>query len=120
MNNLEENRMLILEDFNFWSNRLEYVKLMNDLNNNVITVEEFHDKFCYMCRLDRDIVSQWDDLKYLQVKRFEGFSVLMSKLFCDCDAFEPNPFLRDSFSISDEELRNAAISILLEIETRYL
>ena len=120
MNSLEENRMLILEDFNFWSNRLKYVKLMKDLKDDVISIQEFHDKFCYMWRLDRDTVSQWDDLKHLEVKRFEGFSALMSKLFCDCDAFEPDPSLRDSFSISGEELRNSAISILLEIETRYL
>ena len=120
MDNLEENRMLILEDFNFWSNRLEYVKLMKDLKDNVISVQEFHDKFCHMCRLDRDKVSEWEDLKDLKLNDFKGFGSLMSKLFCDCDAFEPDPSLIDSFSISGEELRNSAISILLKIETRYL
>ena len=87
--------MLILEDFNFWSNRLEYIKLMKDLKDNVISVQEFHDKFYHMWRLDRDKVSEWDD-------------------------FEPDSYLRDSFSISGEELRISTISILLEIETRYL
>lgn len=46
MNNLEENRMLLLEDFNFWSNRFKYVELMKELKNGIISIEEFHDQFC--------------------------------------------------------------------------
>ena len=120
MNNLEENRMLLLEDFNFWSNRFKYVELMEELKNGIISIEEFHDQFCYMWRLDRDKVSQWSDLKAFEVDRFKDFSSLMSKLFSDCDAFEPDPLLKDSFSISVEELQDSIFYTLSEIETRYL
>lgn len=73
MNNLEENRMLLLEDFNFWSNRFDYVKLMKGLKNSIVSIKDFHDQFSYMLRLGRDKVSQWDDLKDLEVDRFKGF-----------------------------------------------
>lgn len=120
MNNLEKNRMLLLEDFNFWSNRFEYIELMKELKNGIISIEEFHDKFCHMWRLDRDKVSQWADLKAFELNRFKGFSSLMSELFSDCDAFEPDPLLKDSFSISGEELQDSVFYTLLKIETRYL
>lgn len=119
MNNLEENRMLLLEDFNFWSNRFDYVELMKRLKNGIVSIEDFHDQFCHMLRLDRDKVSQWDDLKGLEVDRLKGFSSLMSELFFDCDVFELDPLLRDSFSISGEELRISVFYTLSEIETRY-
>lgn len=44
----------------------------------------------------------------------------MSKLFCDCDAFEPDPLLKDSFSISIEEIRYSTLYTLSKIKTRYL
>lgn len=72
-----------------------------------------------MWRLDRDKVSRWDDLKDLKLSDFKGFASLMSKLFCDCDAFEPDLSLREIFNISDEELRSCIYQTLSEIEIYY-
>lgn len=50
--------MLLLEDFNFWSNHFGYVELMKRLKNGIISIEDFHDQFCYMWKLDRNKVSK--------------------------------------------------------------
>ena len=41
---------------------------------------------------------------------------LLSHLYGDCDAFEPDPVLRGDYEISEEELRNCAKTALFEMQ----
>ena len=55
-----------------------------------------------------------------KLTELEGFSALISRLFTDCDAFEPHSSLRDNDGISENELKNCVKKTLLEIQYRYL
>ena len=57
-----------------------------------------------------------DNEKLIESK---GFSALMSRLFTDCDVFEPDPSLREGYEISEIELKNCVKKTLLEIKYRY-
>ena len=43
----------------------------------------------------------------------------MSRLFIDCDVFEPDSTLRADFEISEDKLKNRVKKTLLEIKYRY-
>jgi len=48
-----------------------------------------------------------------------GFSAIVSRLFTDCDVFEPDPSLRENYKISEIELKNYVKKTLSEIKYRY-
>ena len=77
-----------------------------------------------MWRVDRDknysLKELFDKIEDEKLTELEGFSVLISGLFTDCDVFEPDSALREDYEISEEELRNCVKKILLEIKDRYL
>ena len=57
-----------------------------------------------------------DNLKLSQLR---DLSSLLSKLFTDCDVFEPDQLLREDYEIGEEELRNCSNRAFLEIEYFY-
>ena len=55
----------------------------------------------------------------MKLSQLRGLSSLLSKLFTDCDVFEPDQLLREDYEIGEEELRNCSNRAFLEIEYFY-
>lgn len=123
MNDYKKNDSLILENFKYWESKKIYVHLMKQFINNKITGIEFDNKFFEIWKFDRDRTSNLKDLSYI-IKNFEltkldEFSDLISKLFNDCEVFEPDPLLREDYEIDENELRECVKKTLLKIEHCY-
>ena len=104
MNDFQQKCVILLSDFHYWENREFYVKLMGQFINGTIDGVEFEMRFYDMRNLDCQKKAQWEELVYiidnLKLIQFQGFSSLISKLFTDCDVFEPDPMLREDYEIS--------------------
>lgn len=109
--------MQILND---WLNKNNYMDLMEKFINGKINGVEFDREFCKMWREARDKISKLDNQYDVELSKLEGFSSLISKLFTDCDVFEPNLNLRQDYEISEEELLNYVKKAFLEIKYFYL
>ena len=106
---MNNNNSLHLSDFSYWQGKKLYTQLM----------EEFYQ----ICRLNRDKkYSREEILKIDNEKLIEskGFSAIMSRLFTDCNVFEPDPGLREDYEISEIELKNCVKKTLSEITYLYL
>jgi|TARA_B110000971_G_scaffold213080_1_gene243455 hypothetical protein len=57
-----------------------------------------------------------DNEKLIESK---GFSTITSRLFTDCDVFEPDPSLREDYELPEIELKNCVKKTLSEIKYRY-
>ncbi len=129
MNSLEKINELglkcntLLSDCYEWQNIDCYLELIEEFLNRKINGIEFETRFYEIRNSDCQKDGGWEELVYIidnfKLKQFQGFSSLISKLFTDCDVFEPDPLLREDYEISEEELRNCVKKTLLEIKDRY-
>lgn len=85
--------------------------------------KQFETEFYELWRKDRDRTYSSKKLleiaEHVDLTKFIGYSHIMSKLFIDCDGFQPDPALRESYEISEEELRNCVKKTVLEIKNGY-
>lgn len=123
MNENKKTNFLLLGDSIFYENKEQYVLLMKNFIDAKIDGTEFKTKFFEMFKSDRDAyeILKKDLAKITSVElnpKFERFSDLnlISDLFIDCDAFDPDPVLRDDYEISEEQLRNGVKRTLLQIQ----
>jgi hypothetical protein len=74
-----------------------------------------------MRRLDCRKEYRWETMLYiinnLKLKQFQGLSSVISKLFTNLDAFEPNALLRENYEIDEEKVRYFAEETLSKIKT---
>lgn len=123
MTDFKNNHPFLLQDFSFWQNQKLYFQLMEKFVSNQINGREFHKEFCKMWRIDRDnksnLKKSFDILNNQELTKLEGFSAPLSRIFVECDVFEPDWSLRDNYSISEEELKNYVKKTLLEMKKRY-
>lgn len=123
MSHFEENDAVLIENFKYWENKKLYLELMERFIDEKIDGKQFDSEFCKMWRKDRDKTYSSKELlhiaEHVYLTKFKGFSGLMSKLFTDCDVFQPDPALREYYEISEEELRNCVKKALLEIKNCY-
>lgn len=107
--NLYNKDRLLLEDFSYWQSKKLYTQLMEKFINGIIDGQKFEEEFCQIWRLNRyEEYSSEEILKINNEKLIEsrGFSAIVSRLFTDCDVFEPDPSLRENYKISEIELKN--------------
>ena len=113
----------LVENFKYWESYSMYVDLMQKFVKKKISGTEFSDQFFQIWKSDRDKIYNSEELFYIKEKfkltEIDGFSSLISDLFLDCEAFEPDPLFRKEYEISEEELRNCVKETLLEIKDRY-
>lgn len=123
MNHFEENDAVVIENFKYWENKKRYLELMERFIDEKIDGREFDSEFCQMWSKDRDKTYSSQELLYLaehvDLTQLKGFSGLMSKLFTDCDVFQPDPSLRKDYEISEKELKNCVQKTFLEIKNCY-
>lgn len=120
--NLYNKDLLLLSDFSYWQSKKLYTQLMEKFINGIIDGQKFEEEFCQIWRLNRyEEYSSEEILKINNEKLIEsrGFSAIVSRLFTDCDVFEPNPSLRENYKISEIELKNYVKKTLSEIKYRY-
>lgn len=108
-----------MQTLNDWSNKNNYMDLMEKFIEGKINGIEFDREFCGMWKDARDNISKIDNQYDIDVSKLKGFSSLISELFTDCDIFEPNLNLREDYEISEEELRISVKKTLLEIQYFY-
>ena len=127
MTNFEETRRMLglkcsvlIEDFHYFNNLEFYIKLIESFLNNQIDVQKFKRDFYQMNRLDSNKEKKWEDILYiidnLELKQFQGISLIMSKLFTNLDVFEGDDLLREHYEIDEEELRDFAKEALLKLK----
>lgn len=123
MSHFEESQAVLIENFKYWENKKFYLKLMERFIDEKIDGRQFDSEFCEMWGRDRDRTYSPKELlhiaEHVDLTKFIGFSGLMSKLFTDCDIFQPDPALRDDYEISEEELRNCVKEAFLEMKNGY-
>ena len=107
----------------YWENRKSYIEIMQKFVNEEIDGRQFNSQFCQMWRIDRDIsvnfeelLNELEEIDKIELIKIEDFSSLMSKLFTDCDVFEPDSTLREDYEISEKELQNEVKKTLLKIK----
>ena len=114
---------ILISDFNEWTFRNEYIRLMEDFLNNKITFEEFDREFLNIWSTNNNKNQSWEEFLYIinnfKLNEFDGFSSLTSKLFTDIDIVETNPLFREDYQISKEELKDYIKIILLEMKNKY-
>ena len=114
---------ILISDFNEWTFRNEYIRLMEDFLNNKITFEEFDREFLNIWSTNNNKNQSWEEFLYIinnfKLNEFDGFSSLTSKLFTDIDIVETNPLFREDYQISKEELKDHIKIILLEMKNKY-
>jgi len=116
--NEEEGYPVLIENFTYWKNKKRYLELMESFIDEKIDGCQFETKFCEMWRRDRD--RTYSDLEEnIDLTKFIGFSGIISKLFTDCDVFQPDPALREDYELSEEELRNCVKEAFLKIKNDY-
>ena len=108
------SRDIDMQMLNDWSNKNNYMDLMEKFINGKINGIEFDREFCKMWREARDKISKLDNSYNVDLSKLEGFSSLISELFTDCDIFEPNVNLREDYKICEEKLRNRVKKAFLE------
>ena len=114
--------LLPLSDFSYWENKKLYTQLMEKFINGIIDGQTFEEKFYQIWRLNRDKEYSTEEiLKINNEKLIESrcFSAIVSRLFTNCDVFEPDPSLRENYKISEIELKNYVKKTLSEIKYRY-
>lgn len=114
------NRDIDMQTLNDWSNKNNYMNLMEKFIKEKINGIEFDREFCGMWKEARDKISKIDNEYDIDLSKLEDFSSLISELFTDCDIFEPNFNLREDYEISEEELFNRVKKTFLEIKYFYL
>lgn len=123
MSHFEENNAVLIENFKYWQNKKLYLELMERFMDEKIDGKQFDSEFCKMWKRDRDKTYSSKELlditELVDLTKFKGFSALMSKLFTDCDVFQPDPALRKYYEISEKELRNFVKKTVLEIKNSY-
>ena len=119
---MNNNNSLHLSDFSYWQGKKLYTQLMEKFINGIIDGQKFEEEFYQICRLNRDKkYSREEILKIDNEKLIEskGFSAIMSRLFTDCNVFEPDSGLREEYEISEIELKNCVKKTLSEITYLY-
>lgn len=120
MSHFEDNNAVLIENFKYWQNKKLYLELMERFMDEKIDGKQFDSEFCKMWKRDRDKTYSSKELiditERVDLTKFKGFSALMSKLFTDCDVFQPDPALRKYYEISGKELRNFVKKTVLEIK----
>lgn len=109
-----------MQKLNYWSNKNNYMNLMEKFINGKMNGIEFDREFYNMWKKDRDNILKIDNTYNVELSKLKGFSSLISELFTDCDIFEPNFNLREDSEISEEELLNRVKKAFLEIKYFYL
>jgi len=119
--NEEESYVVMLENFTYWKNKKRYLELMESFIDGKMDGKEFDTEFDKMWKRDRDRTYSLEELlnieENIDLTKFIGFSGIISKVFIDCQFFEPDPAL--DYGISEEELRNYVKEALLEIKNGY-
>ena len=120
--NLYNKDPLPLSDFSDWESKKLYTQLMEEFISGIIDGQKFEEKFYQIWRLNRDKEYSTEEILKINNEKLiesKGFSTIVSKLFTDCDVFEPDPILREDYEISEIELKNLVKKALLEIKDRY-
>ena len=120
--NLYNKDPLPLSDFSDWESKKLYTQLMEEFISGIIDGQKFEEKFYQIWRLNRDKEYSTEEILKINNEKLiesKGFSTIVSKLFTDCDVFEPDPTLREDYEISEIELKNLVKKALLEIKDRY-
>lgn len=127
--------LVLLSNYFYWENRNSYLELIERFIHGKMDGKQFDSEFLEMWRVDRDKTWKWrkapDDIwkkefpefphkiHDVQLIEIEGFSRIIGELFSDCEVFQPDPALRDYFSISEDELKNFVEKALLKMQ-KYL
>jgi hypothetical protein len=123
MSNYKEGAAVLLENFTYWKNKNLYLELMERFMDEKIDGTQFETEFYKMWRRDRDKTYRSKELlqiaEHVDLTKLKGFSGILSKLFTDCDVFQPDPALRDFYEISEEELKNYVKEAFLKIKNGY-
>lgn len=113
---------VLIEDFNYFNNLDFFIELIENFLNYKIDADTFQTNYYEMWRLEGEKEYKWETMLYiidndLKVKQFKGVSSIISKLFTDLDAFEPDPLYRDDYEIDEDELRYLTKEALLKLKT---
>ena len=114
---------ILISDFNEWTRRDDYIRLMEDFLNNRINFEEFDKEFLNIWSTNNDKDKSWEEFLFIinnfKLNEFDDFSSLTSKLFEDIDIVETDPLFRQDYQITEEELMERIRIILLEMKNKY-
>ena len=127
------NFLVIIEENLHWEVKSEYVKLIEDFLNGIINADDFSIIFIRMYEKVNEKLRQFkidlkeknildpsfqsSEISKLLVKgKACGIGDLLSRLYGDCDSFNPDPSSRTDIQLDEEELRNCAKTALFEIQ----
>ena len=102
INQLGLNCAILILDFNEWTHRNDYIRIMEDFFNSRINFE----KFFFI-------------INNFKLNEFDDFSSLTSKLFEDIDIVETDLLFRQDYQITEEQLKERIKVILLEMKNKY-
>lgn len=100
-----------------WENREQYFELIEILLNGPINFLQLRNKH----RAINDAVEMLEDeLIILEPNpKSEGFDRLIGELVLLFDRYGPDPSLRESYQLSEEELKKLIQKIFIEMKERY-
>ena len=104
-NQLRLNCAILILDFNEWTHRNGYIRIIEGFFNNRINFEEFDKEFIWSTNNNKD--KSWEELLFIinnfKLNEFDDFLLLTSKLFEDMDIVENDPLFRQNYQISEEQ-----------------
>ncbi len=86
------------------NSRSEYIDLLNAFVSGRLKVIDFEKQYLETFKQDE---TSWSDTEY----------EILQTLFCDVDAFCPDPNIRDERDLSEEQLFNSASAVLDKLKS---
>lgn len=111
---------ILISDFNEWTRRYDYIKLMENFLGNTIDFEEFETEFLNIWSINNDKYKSWEEFVFIinnfKLNEFDNFSSLTSRLFEYIDIVEVDKNLRQNYEITEKELKDQIKIILSKMK----
>jgi len=111
---------ILILDFNEWTRRYDYIKLMENFLENTIDFKEFETEFLNIWSANCDKEESWEEFVFIinnfKLNEFDDFSALTSKLFEYIDIVEIDQNFKQDYEITEKELKDRIKIILSKMK----
>ena len=111
---------ILILDFNEWTRRYDYIKLMENFLENTIDFKEFETEFLNIWSANCDKEKSWEEFVFIinnfKLNEFDDFSALTSKLFEYIDIVEIDQNFKQDYEITEKELKDRIKIILSKMK----
>lgn len=111
---------VLISDFNDWTCRNNYIKVIEDYLNDRINFKEFENEFLNIWSTNNNKTKSWEEFIFIinnfKLNQFDGFSSLTARLFEYIDIVESDLTFKQNYEITEEQLKGKIKVILSKMK----